>query len=298
MRLGFTLLEDEKRSRQGPMVQKSTIQLSQYEAAYIDLKPPDEWAAQGSPVLLFLHGFLGESSLWQSLMERLPNPYRCIALDLLGFGGSSKPKLKYTIWHQTAFLSEFIDALQLQNVILIGHSYGGWTSAAFAIEQANMASSVITNLVLIAPAGIRDDSFVGRYNYMRPVLWETPVIDWVLSGLKPLAKVTGQQKTYEQVAMARREFGKQPVAKSFIVDRLRPEDAIDTVEKDIHKISVPTLVIAGAQDTTIPLWHCETYGQGVSGAQFEVLPEADHDLIRTDCDSIAHLIKIFINIPS
>ena len=149
--------------------------------------------------------------------------------------------------------------------------------------------------MLIAPAGIRDDSFVGRYSYMRPVLWETPVVDWVLASLKPIAKVTGQQKTYDQVSTARREFGKQPVAKSFIVDRLRPEDAIDTVEKEIHKIAVPTLVIAGAQDTTIPLWHCETYGQGITGARFEVLSEADHDLIRTDQDLIATLIKQFLN---
>ena len=277
-------------------MQKSTVQLSQYEAAYLEFG--SEFGSQLEPqkksVLLFLHGFLGESSLWCPLMTRLGDRYRCIALDLLGFGSSSKPKLKYTVWHQTAFLTEFIAVLGLTHVTLIGHSYGGWTSSAFAIEQADVDSSVLGNLVLIAPAGIRDDSFVGRYNYMRPILWETPVVDWVLAGLKPIAKLTGQQKTYEQVAMARREFGQQPVAKSFIVDRLRPEDAIDTVETDIHKIAVPTLVIAGAQDTTIPLWHCETYGQGISGARFEVLPEADHDLIRTECDRISHLIASFL----
>ncbi|NEQ48820.1 MAG: alpha/beta hydrolase [Leptolyngbya sp. SIO3F4] len=270
-------------------MQKSIVQLSQYQAAYIDMGEID------NPVLLFLHGFLGEGSLWLSLMELLNPQYRCIALDMLGFGESSKPKLKYTIWHQTAFLSEFLAALKLQNVTLIGHSYGGWTSSAFAIEQASENSSNLTNLVLIAPAGIRDDSFVGRYTYMRPILWETPIVDWVLTGLKPIAKVTRQQKTYDQVAMARREFGKQPVAKSFIVDRLRPEDAIDTVEKEIYKIVVPTLVIAGAQDTTIPLWHCEVYGQGITGARFEVFPEAGHDLIRTNCDRIAGLIKQFLN---
>ena len=286
------ILEDENSYTRRQGVQKSTVQLSQYQAAYLDFGTESEM--QDLPVLLFLHGFLGESSLWCSLMARLAERYRCIALDLLGFGGSSKPKLKYTIWHQTAFLSEFIAALGLTNVTLIGHSYGGWTSAAFAIEQADVNPSVLSQLILIAPAGIRDDSFVGRYNYMRPILWETPMVDWVLTGLKPIAKVLGQQKTYNQVAMARREFGKQPVAKSFIVDRLRPEDAIDTVEKDIHKINMPALVIAGAQDTTIPLWHCETYGQGIPGARFKVLPEADHDLTQTECDRIATLISQFV----
>ena len=265
---------------------KKTIQLDQYEAAYL------EFGDSEKPVLLFLHGFLGESSLWTALITKLSYHYRCIALDLLGFGGSSKPRLKYTIWHQTAFVDEFVAALNLKSLTLIGHSYGGWTSSAYAIEQAG--TSMLNQLVLIAPAGIRDDSFVGRYSYMRPILWETPVVDWVLAGLKPLAQVVGQQKTYDQVAMARREFGKQPVAKSFIVDRLRPEDAIDTVEQDIHKITVPTLVIAGAQDTTIPLWHCETYGQGVPGATFEVLFEAGHDLIQTRCDLIATLITQFL----
>lgn len=228
-------------------------------------------------------------------MEQLSDRYHCIVLNLLGFGSSSKPKLKYNIWHQTAFFWEFIAALGLEKVTLVGHSYSGWTSSAFAIEQAAEKTSLLSNLVLIAPAAIRDDSFVGRYNYMRPILWDTPVVDWLLTELKPIANAAGQQKTYDQVAMARREFGKQPVAKSFIVDRLKPEDAIDTVEKEIYKIAIPTLVIAGAQDTTIPLWHCETYGEGIAGARFEVLPDAGHDLLRTDCCEIAILLNQFLN---
>ncbi len=272
---------------QGPMAQKQIQTVGQYQAAYFETGSSTD--APEAPTLLFLHGFLGESSLWQPLMEQLS--YRCIALDLLGFGESSKPRLKYTIWHQTEFLQGFIEALQLRQLILVGHSYGGWTSAAYAIEQ----STQLDGLVLLAPAGIRDDSFVGRYDYMRPILWETPAVDWILAAIRPVAYLLGQGKTYRQVAMARREFSKQPVAKSFIVDRLRPEDAIDTVEQEIHHIEAPTLVIAGQEDSTIPLWHCETYGRDIPNARLEVLPDTDHDLIRTRRPRIAELITGFVN---
>lgn len=87
-------LEDEIRPNQSRTQrgQKSAVQLSQYGAAYIDKGAPDK------PVLLFFHGFLGESSLWVPLMERLMAQYRCIALDMLRFGASSKPKLNYIAW--------------------------------------------------------------------------------------------------------------------------------------------------------------------------------------------------------
>jgi pimeloyl-ACP methyl ester carboxylesterase len=266
------------------MVSKQWVQLQEYRAAYGELG--------SGPILLFLHGFFGEGAAWEALMEALAVEYRCIALDLLGFGESSKPRLKYTIWHQVSFLQQFMAALGLEKVTLVGHSYGGWTAAATVLQAATLqAAPAVERLVLIAPAGIRDDSFVGRYHYLRPLLWETPLVDWGLGVLKPLAIVSGNRTTWVEAVRARTELLRQPVAKSFLVDRLRPEDAIDTVEKEIHRIQVPTLVIAGGKDSTIPLWHCQSYADGIQGAKLQVLAEAEHDLIHTHVQEIVGLIR-------
>jgi pimeloyl-ACP methyl ester carboxylesterase len=261
------------------MDSKSRVQLQDYTAAYLD--------CGSGQTIIFLHGFFGEGRSWRALMEQLSGQdclqYRCIALDLLGFGESSQPRLRYTIWHQVSFLQQFIAALGLEKVTLVGHSYGGWTAAAFALQQP----MALERLILIAPAGIRDDSFVGRYNHLRPLLWESPLVDWGLSAIRPLAILSGNRAAFTQAKQARTELLRQPVAKSFLVDRLRPEDAIDTVEKEIHQIQVPTLVIVGEKDSTIPLWHCQTYAQEIQGAKIEVLADAEHDLIQThDIDGL------------
>ncbi len=268
---------------------KQKIALSEYTAAYLE-------QGQGIPII-FLHGFLGEASAWDLIAQQLSGQFRCIALDLLGFGESSKPKLKYTIWHQVEFLQEFIAAMQLEKFYLAGHSYGGWTAAAYAISQVDAQinsqtpNSSLQGIFLIASAGIRDDSFVGRYNYMRPLLWETKLVDAALALISPFAALLGKRKQFQTVKHARVSLVNQPVAKSFLFDRLRPEDAIDTVEKDIHRINIPTLVIAGDQDDTIPLWHCQIYADKIPQARLEVLSGADHALISTHAIKIAKLLQ-------
>lgn len=267
---------------------KQKIALREYTAAYLE-------QGEGQPII-FLHGFLGEASAWEPVMQQLSGQFRCIALDLLGFGESSKPKLKYTIWHQVEFLQEFIAAMQLNDFYVAGHSYGGWTASAYAIAGSDAdniaANSHLKGMVLIAPAGIRDDSFVGRYNHLKPLLWETKLVDVALGLISPIATLVGKRKQFQTVKYARRELVDQPVAKTFLFDRLRPEDAIDTVEKDIHLINIPTLVVAGELDNTIPLWHCQTYADKIPHARLEILAGADHALISTHAEAIAVLIAI------
>ncbi|MEM6449989.1 MAG: alpha/beta hydrolase [Cyanobacteria bacterium P01_D01_bin.105] len=278
-------------------MQKQILSLPNYTAAYTD-------QGQGPP-LIFLHGFLGSSSNWQQIIPELRSTHRCLAIDLLGFGDSSKPRLRYTIWHQVEFLQQFITALDLQHFQLVGHSYGGWTATAYALVATGLGwtsqgwSSLApvsistpppTALTLIAAAGIRDDSFVGRYTYLKPLLWETPLVDWGLKLIAPLASAFNQQSAFQQIYQTRRELLNQPVAKSFLVDRLQPEDAIDTVDQYLQRLQLPVQVIAGQQDTTIPLWHCQTYAEKIAAATLTVMPDAAHDLIQTHSSEIARII--------
>ena len=273
-------------------IKKQHLPLKPYSAAYLE-------QGTGTPIV-FLHGFLGDASNWRFVMDDLPD-HRCIALDLLGFGESDKPELRYNIWHQVEFVQQCIAALELEHFYLVGHSYGGWTAAAYAIATTTgklylperdipPPRNALVGLGLIAPAGIRDDAFVGRYNHLRPLLWENPGIDWGLKAIAPLSRLLGQQQAFEAIMRIRRELLAQPVAKSFLRDRLHPEDAIDTVEKDLAHIQVPTLIIAAGKDDTIPLWHCEAYGAGIAQSQMRVFPEADHGLLEGEGGAIAKLL--------
>ncbi len=272
-----------------------SLQNSTYQAAYLEL-------GEGRPII-FLHGFLGEGRAWLPIMQELQPEFRCLALDLLGFGNSSQPQLQYTIWHQVEFLDQFITELELKDFYLVGHSYGAWTAAAYAInhlvdgnirswDQAPpVTANNLTGIALVAPAGIRDDAFVGRYNYLKPLLWQNPLVDLGLNTIAAIARRFGKSPQLETILQARQALVNQPVARSFLYDRFRPEDAIDTVEAHIQRISVPALIIAGAQDDTIPLWHCQIYAKDIPNAEIKTLPEAGHSLLQTHSSAIATLIK-------
>ena len=251
-------------------------------AAYLE-------TGQGSP-LLMLHGFLGSSTNWLPLMERLKGQFRCISLDLLGFGASAKPNIRYDIAKEVAFVHQVVKALHLDPCYLLGHSFGGWVAAAYALQYPD----AVKGLLLAAPAGIRDDSFAGRYDHLRPLLWQTPIVDWAIAIAKPLVQLAGQGQALDTIAWARRELNAQPAARSFLVDRVRPEDAIDTVETEIHRLQVPTLVMTGDRDETIPLWHSQTYADKITHAQLAILANADHALPQNHAAEMADLITQFL----
>ncbi|MCM1981802.1 alpha/beta fold hydrolase [Lyngbya confervoides] len=259
------------------MMSTQVLHLNPYQVHY------REWG-RGQPLLL-LHGFFGSGQNWEALAGLLGDQFHCFAPDLLGFGQSSKPSLKYTVWHQVDFIRAFVQALGLSHYSVVGHSYGGWTAAACALHMKDIA-----HLTLIAPAGIRDDEFVGRYRYMRPLLWQSPWVDWGLRAIAPVGRWLGQAATVEMLLKVRTALTEQPVARSFLCDRLRPEDAIDTLEKDLHHIQVPALVIAGGEDKVIPLWHCQTFAAGIAKAKYHLLPKAGHDLIQTHAAVIAEIL--------
>lgn len=252
------------------------------KATYLDI-------GSGQP-LLMLHGFFGEKTCWLPLIELLQSQFRCISLDMLGFGESSKPEICYDVALEVAFVRQVVEQLNIDPCCMIGHSFGGWVASAYALKYTNSVSS----LVLAAPAGIRDDSFCGQYDALRPLLWKTPIVDLALQLAKPFANLAGKSNELQQISGWRRELMSQPVARSFLMSRMRPEDAIDTVEKDLHKLQIPTLVITGDSDETIPLWHCQTYANQIPKAQLAIIPNATHGLPQTQAEMMANLICQFL----
>jgi pimeloyl-ACP methyl ester carboxylesterase len=209
---------------------------------------------------------------------------------LLGFGASGKPPVAYNVPQEVAFLHAVLAQLDIGSCLLVGHSFGGWVAAAYAITYPEQVSA----LCLVAPAGIRDDEFCGRYDWMRPVLWRTPIVDLVLWLIQPFAIFLGHRKTLVTVSWARKELNRQPAARSFLVDRLRPEDAIDTVENQISEIQAPTLVLAAELDDTIPRWHCETYATRITSAQLILVPNAEHGLPQHHPETIVRSLTALI----
>lgn len=120
-------------------------------------------------------------------------------------------------------------------------------------------------------------------------------MDWALQLGKPFASLAGKSEKLQEISGWRRELMSQPVARSFLMSRMRPEDAVETVEKEIHQLQIPTLVIAADSDETIPLWHCQTYTNEIPGAELAIIPNSTHGLPQTQAQIMAKLISKFLD---
>lgn len=127
------------------------------------------------PTLLLLHGNASWSFLYRSLIKSLREDFRCIAVDHLGLGLSDKPlKADYSPQGHLDRLDAFIEYLQLGDLTLLGHDYGGPIGLGWAIQNADRVRGlVLFNTWLWSlrgnPAAMHlfrtFDNFFNRYYY-------------------------------------------------------------------------------------------------------------------------------------
>jgi pimeloyl-ACP methyl ester carboxylesterase len=131
----------------------SIIQLDdQISVAYYD-------TGNSNKTLIFIHGLSSYIPAWLKLIPLLQNEFRCIAIDLPGYGKSSKGVHDGTVPFYINAISSFIKKLKLENVTLVGHSMGGQISIATALQFPTLLSE----LILLAPAGFETFSEEEKY---------------------------------------------------------------------------------------------------------------------------------------
>jgi pimeloyl-ACP methyl ester carboxylesterase len=93
--------------------------------------------AQGSPLLLFLHGFPEAAFVWDELLEHFASGYRCVAPNLRGYDGSSAPVdvEAYRAKHLVADVSAAVDLLGGRVAALVAHDWGGAVAWNLAVQR-------------------------------------------------------------------------------------------------------------------------------------------------------------------
>ncbi len=80
---------------------------------------------QGDTTLLFIHGWCIDGMYWKNQVEYFSQKYHVFAIDLPGFGKSKAERTNWTIEEYASDVTAFIDAMNLKNVVIIGHSMAG-----------------------------------------------------------------------------------------------------------------------------------------------------------------------------
>lgn len=102
----------------------------------------------GAP-LVFLHGNPTSSYLWRKVLPLVPG--RRLAPDLIGMGDSGKPSIEYSFDDHARYLDAWFDALSLDDVVLIGHDWGGALAADWASRHPSRVRGLAFTEAVLKP---------------------------------------------------------------------------------------------------------------------------------------------------
>jgi pimeloyl-ACP methyl ester carboxylesterase len=249
------------------------------------------WREVGQgPILIFLHGSWSDGNQWLSVIEHLSQDYHCFALDLLGFGESERPKLHYSIQLQVECLLQYLDALHLPQVYLIGHSLGGWIAASYALKYLDRVSG----LVLLSPEGIQTEGYRKTWQQAQWLLGRPPLVSGILRALLPLARLFGHHKGIEQTLRWQQQLKNSPTACKLFFQRRLLEIQAEFLQEQLEWLKVPTLILQGKNDTPSAIARSQIFADNTPEAQLQIIDRGGHDLPEALPGLVARYIRDFV----
>src|SRR6059036_3103108 len=128
----------------------SELQPTQHEIVLHGHRVSYRTAGDTGPVVLLIHGIVGNAQQWDDVMPLLAQHYKVIAPDLLGHGESAKPRGDYSLGAYAASVRDVLVALGHRRATVVGHSLGGGVAMQFAYEYPPFAE----RLVLVSSGGL------------------------------------------------------------------------------------------------------------------------------------------------
>jgi len=231
---------------------------------------------EGEAVIL-LHGFFYDSYAWNKNIDALAARFKVYALDFWGFGYSTREPMEPGYPLYAGQILKFMDALDIRKASLVGQSFGGGTCIFFCVQHRDR----VRELVLVDPAGmphklpllgrmanlpVLGELIVGlRGNFFRRmVLTTTSLHDKKLVTGEYLDNVTRHHKIRGSNGAFLRFMRRQFIYK---------------LSGEISKLGemvVPTLIIWGRNDKTIPLEVGQKMHSILKGSRLSVLDRAGH----------------------
>src|SRR5579864_5963188 len=213
--------------------------------AEIDGQPLHYLQAGSGPALLLLHGLLGGAFCWRLNVEALSRRHTVFALELPGLGACDAPRhLDCSMAAQAQRVLSLLEQLKLENVDVIGSSWGGAIAMFLAAQSRRVRS-----LVLAAPVNPWSDFGAGRIRFLKGRLGEALLrIAWPVS--RPLHRIavermygdlrrvpSGTIEGYSSLAM-------RPGKVHNILNTLRSwENDVNALSQAIPRITAPSLLI-------------------------------------------------------
>nr|ATZ76872.1 esterase/lipase [uncultured bacterium] len=230
---------------------------------------------RGRP-LVFVHGAGNSIRVWDRVLMDLKKNYRVLAVDLPGHGESSC-KLEETVEGYAARVIEFLDALNLQDVHLVGHSMGG----AIVVKAVPQCSRV-TGAVLVGTGATLEvnptllkglkENFGGSVDMMARWSFSREVPQDLVDEAREMMLQVGREVLYRDMYAC----------------------SVYSGEEDLSSFSVPTLVVCGEKDVMTPPRLSQKLAEEIEGARLVLVPGSGHMVHLERPRELVGIIRSFL----
>ncbi|REE83955.1 pimeloyl-ACP methyl ester carboxylesterase [Paenibacillus taihuensis] len=239
---------------------------------------------EGTKTILFIHGWPLNHNQYEYQYNVLPGVgFRCVGLDWRGYGESDRPYNGYGFDRLADDVRAVVDALQLKDFILVGHSTGGAISIRYMSRHQGYGVCKLVLIDAAAPDSVPKDianMFITESLNDRPKMlsnvtdmfffqYQTgPMIEW-----------------FSQLGLVAAGY-----STAAIMATLRDE----SVRNDLSSIHVPTLIIHGTHDKIVPFSQGEKTHELIPNSQFVPFEFSGHGAFIEEKDKLNQLLIKFI----
>ena len=246
-----------------------------------------------SPPLLLIHGVTLSSLVWRYQLRDLAGPFRVLALDQRGHGQSTVGRDGFGLDRLGRDVLAVLEALDLHDAVLVGHSMGGFAVQKFCIDHPDAARERVAGIVLLHTACAK----------------LLPVPKQVLPVVRRAAnRVTPPRNTSDDAAYlgARFSHGRHALPSQVrLTYQLSSETDVETsvesvlafldmdLRAGLRDVKIPALVIGGSHDRLLPPRHAQLLASSLPNARLEILGGCGHMGMLERHETVDRLIAAF-----
>lgn len=248
-----------------------------------------EDVGEGQAVVLG-HSFLCSGDMWAAQVPVLAEHHRVINIDLRGHGRSGHVSTPCDLYDLVGDVVAVLDALEIPSAVWAGLSIGGMV----AMRAALTVPERVRALVLL-------DSHAGSETAVKKIKYRLMNVGAKLFGIRPFIPAvvplmfgeTSLRDRPELVAEWKKRFAALHIPSIGVI--LEGLVRRDSVIENLPGISVPTLVIVGAEDASLPVDCSREISKGIPGSALSIVPEAGHLSALEEPEAVNTEIMGFLN---
>lgn len=253
-------------------------------------------SGSGNKSVILLHGVIGSVEDWETVIPLLETKYRVIAIDRPGHGYSAEPRENNTVAFNARIVSALLSTLDLKDVVVVGHSYGGSVALQLALENP----PALRGAVLVAPGSYPDfpagfleklmaAPLIGRgaTRALIPLIGENRIREDLAKALAPDADSVPANFFESRVMLWRKPVPLRARAEH----KLAYNDDLARMAPDYPKIAKPVVVLQGEADSLVALHEGSArLARAIPGATLKTFSGTGHYLQYRQAQAVVEAV--------